>query len=189
MKQNLLIDIETLGTRAGCAILEIGAVAFDVDDEPEDWWTFDSGLIQLESCLGAGMHVDAETLRWWASRKAFWEMINGRLKLKGALEGLAEFGNLHLAPGGDLWCWGTSFDFPVLKDAFDRHSIEPKWMQYWNEKDARTLCKLVGVERRETAGFEVAHRALADAKAEADAVTRALAKLERLKYNDFRNDD
>jgi hypothetical protein len=175
MKKHLLIDIETLGTMPGCIILEIGAVAFD-ESAGDDWETWQSGIISLDSSMDEDLKVDADTLRWWTCQEHYPVMVKGTVPLRMALGAFLAFAEAHLEPGGTLWCWGASFDFPLLKEALGRCCMTPAWWHHWNERDARTLCGAMGVKRE----GKTAHRALADAAAETVAVCRALAQIKAM---------
>lgn len=173
MKKNVMIDLETLGTRPGCVVLEMAAVAFDEGDAPEAWATWESGLIDLESSMAAGMHLDADTVKWWAGKPGFLGMLQGDVNCHAAPAALWRFLREHWdADKGVVWCWGASFDFPIVKDAIGRALMVPPW-NHWRERDARTLCQVAGVLR--TGVTE--HRALADALCQVEAVQEALGKL------------
>ena len=59
--QNVMIDLETLGRRAGCAILSIGAVAFDLKQGlGEEMYV----VVNRQSCNAAELHEDLSTLDW-----------------------------------------------------------------------------------------------------------------------------
>ncbi|MEI7912011.1 MAG: 3'-5' exonuclease [Verrucomicrobiota bacterium] len=172
MKKNVMIDLETLGTRAGCVILEIGVVGFDEGDGPEDYETWESGLIALESCTLKGMHVAADTLKWWVRQAGFAGMLGGEVDFKEVIRTGCEFIADVRAEEARVWCWGASFDFPILKDALYRGKMPVPW-EHWEERCARTLCQTLGVRRID----QTAHRALADALGQTDAVLRALGRL------------
>src|SRR3990172_10155945 len=61
--KDVMVDLETLGRRAGCAILSIGAVAFDAETGkmgPEFYM-----VVKMASCEKHGLHTDPETVAWW----------------------------------------------------------------------------------------------------------------------------
>ena len=58
----MMFDVETLGRRAGCVILSIGAVRFDIDSKTisdEFYVTIDAA-----DSKSYGLHTDPETLEW-----------------------------------------------------------------------------------------------------------------------------
>jgi len=61
--KDVMVDLETLGRRAGCSILSIGAVAFDAETGnmgPEFYM-----VIKMASCEKHGLHTDQDTVAWW----------------------------------------------------------------------------------------------------------------------------
>ena len=61
---DVMLDIETGGTRPGSVIYSIGAVVFDTFYDESNWPTFYSP-INRQSCLGYGMTEDPDTILWW----------------------------------------------------------------------------------------------------------------------------
>lgn len=59
----VMVDIESLGTEPGAAILSIGAVPFDTDDVDATAGFYSE--VDLRSCEAAGLTIDADTLLWW----------------------------------------------------------------------------------------------------------------------------
>lgn len=182
----VMIDLETMGTGPGAAILSIGAVKFDLV-------TGQIGhefhiAVTLQSCVLAGMTIDAGTLDWWmhADRQAAREVQAGMsaVPLPLALEEFAHWLThdeqevTTLSP--EVWCKGGSFDFPILGDAFRRCGQAIPW-KYYRENCCRTLFA-VG---RKTHGFELqkvpgtAHCALDDARHQAQQV---IACLQTMRY-------
>ena len=66
--KDIMINLETLGTVAGCVILSIGAVAFDRETGELGMEFYE--VINQVSCEEAGLHVDQKTVDWWAARTA-----------------------------------------------------------------------------------------------------------------------
>ena len=64
MKQNLMIDLETLGTKPNSAILSIGAVYFDKDGLGEEFYA----NVDLQDSIDSGFDIDASTVYWWLSQ-------------------------------------------------------------------------------------------------------------------------
>ena len=62
--KHVMIDLETLGTKADSVIISIGAVKFDLDSEQMD----DNGFyasVSIDSNLERGRKIDEDTLLWW----------------------------------------------------------------------------------------------------------------------------
>jgi hypothetical protein len=133
--QHLMLDIETMGTKSFSSILSIGAVEFDLD-------TGDTGAefyvnVDFQSCLDAGLTIDASTVMWWMSQsdEARSKLSTGDVKsIENALHELAEFCNY------DYQVWGNSarFDCGIINDAYSKIGAHLPW-SFWNERDVRTL--------------------------------------------------
>lgn len=61
---HIMIDVETLGTRPGSVVTNIGVCAFDIE---ADGWA-DPGLeigLNPQEQIDLGFKVDWDTIRWW----------------------------------------------------------------------------------------------------------------------------
>lgn len=171
---NVMIDLETLGTRPGSAIVQLAAVAFDAEGRHCD---YEVG-IDLASCLAAGLKIDAATMNWWLDPKraeAAREVFNGAFHqtLRSALESFAEW--LHeITPAPDVWGNGASFDLALLAEAFLAVDLPVPW-KYSAERCYRTLAALrPDIEKPKPT---LAHTALADARAQAEHAVRILREI------------
>lgn len=59
--RNVMIDLETFGTRPGSVIVSIGAVEFSMDGIGEAYYR----AIDVASSLLAGLTIDEITVKWW----------------------------------------------------------------------------------------------------------------------------
>lgn len=138
---DFVLDIETLGTKPGAVILEIGAC-----------------------CNGAGLtlkidpdshcgKVELDTLQWWANvpdmaarHNAFTTSVT-RYALKDALLQLNEF----IAKHNPDYFWGCSpdFDYRHLKHWYELYQVEIPW-KYHQLRDVRTIRDLLTEEKLET---------------------------------------
>lgn len=164
--QNIMLDIETLGTKPGCVILSIGAVEFD-----------DNGLgdefevnIDVEDSANFGLVIEPRTVMWWMEQN---EAARNKVCTPGEklLTALMNFTHAFDWQNKKVWCNGANFDFPILDAAFDTMGIPTPWM-YYNTNDYRTMKNLAGKkvvnEIQKAHGQEfVAHGALDDAKQQA----------------------
>ena len=121
MSINVMLDLETLGTKPGCAILSIGMVAFTWD-AVQNYTLYNE--IYTRSCLDAGLTIDPETEKWWRAREpeaailqraayittpplaAVLVAAKAWLELQGPLEQTTVWGN------------GADFDLPILARAY-----------------------------------------------------------------------
>jgi exodeoxyribonuclease VIII len=156
MAEEIMVDLETWGTKPDAAIISIGAIKFNTETH-ELGSTFYMA-VDPKSSIAYGGSIDAETIQWWmrqsdAARNA---VSNGGVDLKEALAAYADW-------SGDLPTWGNgaTFDNVILTSAFESVGVKRPW-GFWNDRCFRTLRQLgrsvVPPERVGTA-----HNALDDA--------------------------
>lgn len=164
---NLMIDIETLGTKPGCAILSIAAVPFgpDADDLIPAYYH----KIDRDSCTEVGLIADPITLAWWQKQNiaAYAEAFSGKEHIHSALDSLTEY--CKQWEKIRVWGNGASFDVPLLEAAYAACNMKEPW-HYTNSMCYRTMKNLfpsVPYLRPTTA-----HNALSDATAQAAHLNR-----------------
>lgn len=161
-----MVDLETLSTRPDAAILSIGACTFDGTRILDTYYE----NIELESCIRAGLHIDANTVYWWlqqseAARKALFE------HRKGLSDVLSNFSCFYRKASETLWSHGASFDLPILQTAYAKCSIQTPW-GYRHARDTRTLYEAKGYVTKLV--NDNAHNALSDAIFQAECVMEAM---------------
>lgn len=147
---HFMLDLETLGTTPGCAILSIGAIGFDPFAATVDEVFSDDGfysVVSRNSCTDALLHIDAETAKWWArqsdeARKVVQDAANPSAPtLVEALDGLVGYVGSHCAPSKALvWGNGADFDNPILNVAARHAGINLPWK--WGNRCYRTVKNL-----------------------------------------------
>ncbi|HEC0400359.1 TPA: 3'-5' exoribonuclease [Klebsiella aerogenes] len=179
---HLMIDIETLSTKPNAAICAIGAVFFEPSIGkvgPSFYRTINPRTSQER-----GAHISADTVLWWLKqdKEPISELIDAQTDESDAIADLNHFISFSFPETTSrnlkVWCKGGSFDFPILKSAYERSfdrslfvgaSMLP-W-NFWNECCFRSLLTVAGVigyvphPRR-----SVAHNALTDAIYQAEQV-------------------
>ena len=163
MKENIMIDLETLGTKPDSAILSIGAVTFDEDGIGSEFYV----NTDLESQLN-DFHkrkIDSGTFYWWAeqSSEAGKSLKNDRRTLGDALS-MFEFWLMNNADLDNVKVWGNGADFDnvIITSAFGCQ----KW-KFWNNRCFRTFLAITNADRVKPV---TAHNALDDAKAQAQTI-------------------
>lgn len=154
----IMLDLETLGTKPGCVILQLAAVEFEGDAILA---LFDV-KIDIKSCLEAGLYIDTETLKWWSQQENIGSVMTGTESLREALEAFSRW--VALCESGEIWANGASFDFPILAAAYEKVGLEQPW-SFRDERCLRTVRALSGVgdlKGRELVGL--AHDAMSDCK-------------------------
>lgn len=168
-----MLDLETMGTAAGCPVLSIGAVIFD----PERG-TFGAAFkmnLQEYPQEVVGLIREPKTEKWWEGQSAEAKagLINpAPVHPHDALYAFNALLRNHQV--GRVWGHGAGFDQPILEKAYRAFNIVPAW-DFWNNRDTRTIFELAGVSPNRSKG--VHHDSLADATAQAIAVCEAYAVL------------
>lgn len=156
---HVMIDIETLGTEPGAAILSIGAVVFGTDSADgfgEKFYVNITGKSNKEF----GMTADIDTCMWWfdQSPEARAALKPDAVSLDDALDKLKYW--LKGVMCTRIWANSPSFDLALLKVAYQKTGIACPW-RYSQERDFRTVNDLVETEPVVREGTH--HNALDDA--------------------------
>lgn len=161
---DLMIDVETMGTETDAALVAIGAVFFD---ENKGTGAEFYRTINLATAVARGGTIDAATVIWWlgqddAARNAI------RFNAYHIDEVLADFVAFFKKHGNnDTRVWGCSptFDCEKVSSALKRSGIAVPW-KYFNERCYRTIRERnKSVTLTERTGL---HNALDDAKFQAN---------------------
>lgn len=145
---NIAVDTETLSKRSTAAVIGIAARVFDPDGgcvEGEDKCFHVA--IDATSCAMLGMDFDQDTVDWW-SRKSDEQKKQFELtdRINKALSNFSIFiDDMKLLNDADIvriWCHGTDFDVPILRNAFvsannDRAEKTIPW-EFNEVRDSRT---------------------------------------------------
>jgi 3' exoribonuclease, RNase T-like len=166
-----MIDIEALGLRPGAALTELGAVEF----YPEEGWVGASfeALIRPMPPLTA----DLPTLEWHAGNGT-WPRSDEREALAMPLRTALHFFERWYAGLGQVeavWCWGATYDFPLLQAVCDLAGREEPW-KFYDACCARTVWRFAFGKLKHAPR---PHRALEDARAGAVDLMAAMTELRR----------
>ena len=155
----VMIDLETLSTRANAVILTIGAIKFNrrtyfnKNGETNTYKDLNEKSvfyrrIKISSCKKLGMHTSQETQDWWDAQdeevrnEAFKDVE--RISLKRALREFTEwFGNSTC-----IWGNGSSFDVSIIGEAYNLCDMKIPY-KFWLIRDLRTLFDLGGVKMKD----------------------------------------
>lgn len=182
---NIMIDLETLGTKPGCKILSISAVTFNAAQYRGNYGrdSFDAAvMISLQDQL----KTDQSTLDWWQkqSKEAYDAVFNNSkaIRLTSALEIFSSWLTAFVDEGCTpiLWGNGASFDCPVLAEAYRIYGYEVPW-NFRNERCYRTLLAEFGhlINKPEFEG--VKHNSLADATYQANVAELIFKELRAMR--------
>lgn len=166
MSTDLMIDIETLGTRPDCVILTVGAIKFDPASQIEPHTGFYHRL-DVDEQLASGRTVDQDTLDWWNTQPvSVRDEALGEEDRTNISQFIKEL-NKQLVGVKSIWAQGPTFDFVILENLYRQVCAPIPW-HYWQIRDSRTLFQVAGDPR--VAGRNQAHNALADCYYQAKGV-------------------
>ena len=180
---HVMLDIETTGTKPGCAITEIAAVVFDPTLPPKK--AANSPLayhiyVDVKSCHAYGLIDDPATLAWRKEHILSDPPADKVRSLVQALDGLAfwlrtvkeEIPHKRFA---QVWAKGASFDFPILEAAYDRTGLLFPFA-YWQCTCIRGVLNLAGLK----AG--ASHSAVEDCRYQICALVEAFQILKGVQH-------
>lgn len=167
MISDVMVDLETLGNTPGCVILSIGAIGFDpVRGEIGDTYY---RVINKQSCLDAGLHIDRDTEAWWRkqspeAREVLTEAETSEFALADTLQHFAVGLIRTFGENVRIWGNGADFDNAIMAVAYRQCGIRLPW-KFWNNRCYRTLKEQhPGVKLARTGTY---HNALDDARTQA----------------------
>lgn len=177
---HLMVDIETLDVAPNSTVLTLGLVQFnpyDITKEP-----FNPLYLKLEyKASQANRSISEGTLIFWNEQpeKIKNENLYGERKdLKEALSELVSY--LKNNEFSEIWGQGYGFDMTILADLLLENGFEVPW-KYYQQRDSRTLTKILNQDARGEESKEELHNALNDAYYQALAVQRTFDVLIKLR--------
>lgn len=168
-----MIDIETLGNGPQSAILSVAVVPI----EPESFPAFYS-TVNLQSCLDAGLKIDASTIAWWLKQS---DEARGALQLETGPSLATVLDQIDEVPWASItetWAFPPSFDLVILENAYRALGRRPPWY-YRTPRCLRTIAAITGVPKPKfvRAPGEASHNALTDAQDQSEWLRLCEAKL------------
>ena len=161
----VMIDIETTGTRPTSQILTIGAVKFLRSG------TVSSATFYVRLWDDERFTTDEGTMEWWSKLK---ENVRREAFNKGsgfdvcsALQKRSAWYN----GATRVWVNRSNFDIIILENAYRQEEITPPW-KFFEVRDLGTLLDITSMRLVERNN----HTALDDAKNQAKALVQALRK-------------
>ena len=159
---DVMLDLETMGTGTLAPIVSIGAVKFDLKTGATGEELYYN--ISLKDSMNRGMNPDARTIEWWLEQS-----IDARkhlfdpepVELEHALGKFYDF-----AKGCYVWGNGATFDNRLITEAFRLIGMKTSW-KYSQDMDVRTLVRLGemnGIDYKSVVMDGISHCAIDDAK-------------------------
>jgi len=134
-----MLDLETLGREPSAIILSIGLAVIDGDKITDKCQWFPS----LADQQTRGRTTGTSTILWWAEHLKRGNETSAFLPdytRETPYVVIADIREL-LTTADEVWCNGTDFDLPILKDFFSMWGAG--WpVDYWKHRDFRTLKNL-----------------------------------------------
>lgn len=175
---NVMVDLETLGTKPGCKVISIGLASFN--EHGSDFATeIYPGLSYQYG------HIDADTLDWWENQSPEAKTVFMKNSLYGVHVGecaakISEFiGMVKKERGLDpdakckinMWGNGATFDLTILEHLFTSHGATVPWNTF-GDRCYRTAINLLGKVKLERQG--TSHCAVDDAVHQALCLVMAI---------------
>lgn len=169
---NVMLDIETLGTKPGCIILSIGAIAFNPFSDALGAEFYSN--INANNAAMCGFFTDPNTVKWWEkqSQQAKAHLIINPLPIAEALKNFIEW--FKSIGGEKVWCHGATFDVPIVEHALKFLGMVAPW-KYSAIRDTRTIYDIFQIDINTVPREGTYHNALHDAKHQASCIQKALA--------------
>ena len=162
----IMVDLETMGTGPDAAIIQIGAVKFDLENGLGPDFFAD---VNLATSMKWGGTVDAATIAWWMQQPNRLDAITGNYELMYALKEFDHF----LPEECEIWANGANFDPVILTSAYKAvHAPTP--FKFFRVRCARTIYALASERGWKGREGVKAHNALQDAKDQATDLIKAL---------------
>lgn len=172
---NCSLDLETFGTRPGCAIRSIGAVMFD-PHSGEMGAEFYANISDA-SCVAAGLHVDPDTVAWWKKQSAQAQdaLMSDQKTLTEVAVAFDAFWRSNRAMF--VWSHGANFDEPLWSAAMHAIGRKVPW-KFWDSRCTRTAYDLASFNPKTVSRAGTHHNALDDAKYQALCVQKAYQRVQ-----------
>jgi exodeoxyribonuclease VIII len=179
------IDLETLGTKPGSVITQIGLCAFNRRPQSGGEASKASTLIRVspQSCLDVGMKIDWDTVAWWLKQDEAPRLAMAEQKgvhINSALMAVGDFFAEHNVAykGMCVWGHGCGFDCTQLEIAFNYCNLPVPW-DFRKVRDLRTLIDLKPAVQVTRPTPAMAHNAMDDATAQAEWIQKLTAAIEK----------
>lgn len=170
---NIMLDIETLGTESNSVILSIGAAFFNI--ETGDIGETFHRHIGIKDSIQNGLNMNTDTILWWLkqSKESQEKLVEGQqvgYSLESSLQEFTKFcwsGPMYPSTGSVSSCqiWGNSarFDCGLLQNAYNKLGMAIPW-DFRKERCLRTLVSFAPDVAKDWVRTGTAHDALDDCR-------------------------
>jgi hypothetical protein len=170
---DVMLDLETLGTKSDTVILTLGAVKFNPfnTDMPGPGFYVRP---DVDEQLARGRSYDEGTLLWWNEQDPVVREealgTDGRISIEQMMADLNRF----LVGVDNIWAQGPVFDISILENIYSQWGWPCPW-HHWRIRDSRTLFGVHGDPR--VKNKQGLHNALEDCVSQAQGVQQTYARL------------
>lgn len=166
--KDIMLDLETLGTKPDAVIITAGAIKFD--PYSDNIQSESDGLymrLEVDPQLELGRTIDEDTIAWWGKQAE--DVRNEALgdENRRSLEEFTTQLNRFLVGCENIWAQGPVFDIVMLENLYRQLGLPVPW-NFWQIRDSRTLFGVHGDPRKK--GRSGHHNALQDCIHQAQAV-------------------
>ena len=172
-KKHLMFDIETLSTKPDAIVLSIGAVLFNKHCITDTFYV----NLSMKEQLGNGRSITESTFYWWmqqaqeASAAVTTNVQCVGTGLMHLMEWLTDQVDMETLK---VWGNGATFDNVIMRHLLESNGYTEQMLwKFWNDRCFRTY---VAENKIEKVHPDVAHHALADARAQAMTLIRYWSK-------------
>ena len=168
---DIMLDIETLGTGPNAVIIQIAAL--DFNRETGEIGDHVDLALSLKESMDKGFSVDASTLSWWLETDS--KLLSRIVSSGGGIQDrLFKLRNFLNKPEVKIWSHAT-FDFPLVQNYLKTFGVEP--VDFRAARDIRTLVDLSGINLDDYDWNAKTHDALDDCKFQVRYCVDAIGKL------------
>lgn len=185
-KLGIMLDIESLDLGPRSVILQVGAIAFPLDDPDTEQRRIDQYL-PVQPQIALGRTFSWATMRWWMGQdeKSQSRFVDNDGNDMDELQSLVrsihtKLSDLIASVGRsnvEVWAKGPQFDIVNLETLFVEHGLSTPW-PYDSIMDLRTLMRLAGVSADSVDSSGIAkHVAVSDCQFQIRCYAEAMRQL------------
>lgn len=152
MIYHLVLDLETLDTIPTSVILSLGCSLFAFEEKKKnfDYYVDNGFYVKLNPIeqIKSGRTTSQSTVDWWKKQgKAAQNVLIPEKTDSTLSEGLSLFSSYLNNSRYDFkksycWCRGSSFDWPIMDNAFRQHSLKLPY-NGWKIRDIKTAVDIL----------------------------------------------
>lgn len=143
----VMVDLETLAVATNAAVVSIGAVRFNLEEEDTEE-SIRTGkdrifyvVVNVADAMKFGS-VDPSTLKWWLNQgeeaRQIFSYKQPTERLRTMLVYFNEFVKIDEFKARNVWGNGSGFDCAILENTYKAQELEMTW-RFTQQRDMRTI--------------------------------------------------